>query len=40
MLYLRRKNGALDLAFGGLVRVKGSVSKISELVILDLLLDS
>jgi hypothetical protein len=40
MLCLRGEYGALDPAFGGLVRVKGRVAKIGELVILDLLLDS
>lgn len=40
MLCLRGKNGALNLAFGGLIRVKGRVAKIGELVILDLFVDS
>lgn len=40
MLCLRGKNDALNLALGGLVRVKGRVAKIGELVILDLFLDN
>jgi hypothetical protein len=40
MLCLGGKNSALDLAFGGLVRVKSRVAKVCELVIFDLLMGS
>jgi hypothetical protein len=40
MLCLGGENGALDLAFGGLVCVKGRIAKIGELVIFGLFLDS
>lgn len=40
MLCLRGKDGALDLALGGLVGVESRVAKVCELVIFDLFSDS